>query len=47
MIVGAMVFYLILMFVIRKLFEKVFMVLFFVLSALFGLALLYLMLKGA
>lgn len=46
-IITAIFVYLILMFILRKLFEKVFMVLFFILSALFGLALLYLMFKGA
>ena len=45
-IVGAVIAYLIVMIVIHKLFEKFFIMLFFAISALFVIAVLYFMLKG-
>lgn len=45
-IVGAVIAYFIVMVVIHKLFEKFFMMLFFAISALFVIAVLYFMMKG-
>ncbi|MBI2542427.1 hypothetical protein HYV80_07000 [Candidatus Woesearchaeota archaeon] len=46
-VAGAVVAYFIVMFVMHKLFEKFFMILFFVLSMLFVVGVLYFVLKGA
>ena len=45
-IIGAVVAYLILMIVLHKIVEKFFMMLFFVISALFVMGVIYLVLKG-
>lgn len=45
-IAGAVVAYFIVMFIMHKLFEKFFMILFFILSMLFVVGVIYLMLKG-
>lgn len=45
-IIGAVIFYLMLMIVLHKLFEKFFMMIFFAISALFVMAVLYFVLKG-
>ena len=44
---GAIIGYLIFMFLIHKIFEKFFMILFFIISALFFVGVLYFVLKGA
>lgn len=46
MVVGAVIVYLVVMVIIHKLFEKFFMMLFFAISALFVVAVLYFMFKG-
>lgn len=45
-IAGAVIVYIFLMFVLHKLFEKFFMMLFFLVSTLFVIAVLYFVLKG-
>ena len=45
-IVGVVIFYLVVMVIFHKLFEKFFKLVFFILSALFLIAVLYFMLKG-
>lgn len=45
-VAGAVIFYLILMFVLHKLFEKIFIMLFFIISTLFVVGVLYFVLKG-
>lgn len=45
-IIGALIFYFIAVLVVYKLFEKLFAILFFVMSALFVAAVLYFALKG-
>ncbi|MEK6983538.1 MAG: hypothetical protein AABX33_03110 [Nanoarchaeota archaeon] len=45
-LIGAVVLYLIVMMVMHKLFEKFFMLLFFVISTVFVVGVLYLVLKG-
>lgn len=45
-VAGAVIAYLIVMVIIHKLFEKFFMMLFFAISALFVIAVLYFMFKG-
>ena len=45
-IIGAVIFYLILMFALHKLFEKFFMLLFFGISTLFVIAVIYFASKG-
>ena len=44
---GAVIGYLVLMFILHKMFEKIFMMLLFVISALFVFGLLYFVLRGA
>ena len=46
-IAGVVIFYLVLMVIFHKLFEKFFKLVFFILSALFLMAVLYFMFKGA
>ena len=45
-IIGAVAFYLVLLFFLHKLFEKFFMMLLFVISTLFVFGVLYFVLKG-
>ena len=45
-VIGAVIFYLIIMIILHKLFEKFFMMLFFIVSTLFVLGVLYFVLKG-